>query len=69
MLPEKPWAYHGRGHNGNLVSPELDDELVFAAWLLCPDVEPSVQERRGPDGVSPEEGHQNDLRDGTPPSG
>ena len=34
--------------------------------VLCPDVESSVQERHGPVGVHPEEGHKNDPRDGTP---
>ena len=29
-------------------------------------VEPSAQERHGPVGVGPEEGHKNDLRDGAP---
>jgi len=33
---------------------------------LCPDVETSVQERCGPIGVSSEEGHNSDTRDGTP---
>ena len=32
--------------------------------VLCPDVESSVQERRGPVGEHPEEGHKNDPRDG-----
>ena len=35
--------------------------------VLCPDVESSVQERCGPVGVHPEEGHKNVPRDGTPP--
>ena len=29
--------------------------------VLCPDVESSVQERHGPIGVRPEEGHKSDL--------
>ena len=35
--------------------------------MLHPDVESSVQERHGPVGAHPEEGHKNDPRDGTPP--
>ena len=34
--------------------------------VLLPDVESSVQERCGPVGVHPEEGHKKDLRNGTP---
>ena len=34
--------------------------LVYCVWM-------SVQERHGPVGVCPEEGHRNDPRDGTPP--
>ena len=34
--------------------------------VLCPDGESSVQERHGPDGACPEEGHKNDPRDRTP---
>ena len=34
--------------------------------VLHPDVETSVQERCGLDGVCPEEGHKNGRRDGTP---
>ena len=30
-------------------------------------MESSVQDRHGPFGVHPEEGHKNDPRDGTPP--
>ena len=33
--------------------------------VLCPDVESSLQERHGSVGMCPEEGHQNDSRDGT----
>ena len=29
-------------------------------------LEPSAQERHGPAGVGPEDGHKNDQRDGTP---
>ena len=35
--------------------------------VLHPDVKSSVQERHGAVGVHPEEGHQNDPRDGTAP--
>lgn len=35
--------------------------------VLCPDVEPSTQERFGPPGVYPEECHKNDTKDRTPP--
>ena len=34
--------------------------------VLCPDVESSVQKRRGPVGAHPEEGHKNDLWNRTP---
>ena len=34
--------------------------------VLCPDVKSSVQERCGPVGACPEEGHGNFPRDGTP---
>ena len=34
--------------------------------VLHPDVESSVQERHGPVGACPEEGHKNDPRDGKP---
>jgi len=34
--------------------------------VLRPALEPSAQGRHGPAGVSPEEGHNNDQRDGTP---
>ena len=33
---------------------------------LCLDVESSVQERHGPDGLCPEQGHKNDARDEKP---
>ena len=35
--------------------------------VLCAYVEPSVQERCGPIGAHPEDGHKNDPKDGTPP--
>jgi len=35
------------------------------AGVLRPDVESAVQERHGPVGACPEEGHKNDPRDGT----
>ena len=34
--------------------------------VLCPDVDSSVKERHGPDGVHPEEDNKNDPRDETP---
>ena len=34
--------------------------------VLCPDVQSSIQERYGPVGAHPEEGHENDTRHGTP---
>ena len=34
--------------------------------VVCPDMESSVQEMHESVGVHPEEGHRNDMRDGTP---
>ncbi|PKU39393.1 rna-directed dna polymerase from mobile element jockey- hypothetical protein [Limosa lapponica baueri] len=34
--------------------------------LLCPALESSAQERHGPVGVGPEEGHKNNQQDGAP---
>ena len=34
--------------------------------VLCPDMESSVQERRGAAGAQPEDGHKYEPRDGTP---
>ena len=39
-----------------LIRPQLES-------YLCPDMESSVQERHGPIGVCPEEGHRNAPRD------
>jgi len=33
---------------------------------MCPDLKPSAQESHGPVGMSPEEGHKDDQKDGTP---
>ena len=40
--------------------------LCALLGVLHPDVESSVQERNGPAGAHPEEGHRNDPRNGTP---
>lgn len=55
---------HGQnGEGGDPASLLCADES--SPGVLCPDVEYSVQERYGPVGVHPEEGHRNDSRDGT----
>jgi len=39
---------------------------VTPARVLRPALQPSAQERHGPGGVGPEEGHKNDQRAGAP---
>ncbi len=49
------------------VTLPLYSELVRPqSGVLSSDMESSVQERHGPVGSCPEEGHKNDPRDGTP---
>jgi len=45
-----------------VILPLCSDEIL--PGVLCPALEPSVQERHGPVGVGPEEGDKNDLRAG-----
>ena len=69
--PRKPtgsWE-HPKQHS------QQGEEGICPSALCCetspgalrPDGECSAQERHGAAGAHPEEGHQNDLRDGTPP--
>lgn len=49
-----------------------DSALLLCAgealtWSTASEVESSVQERHGPVGAHPEEGHKHDLRSGRPP--
>ena len=45
----------------------MTQQCVLTPGVLCPAlVEPSAQERHGPVGVGPQEGHRNDPRDGEP---
>ena len=73
MLVDGSWT-----QASNVPSQPREPTVSWAgdpAPLLCetspevvhPDVESSVQKRRGAVGACPEEGHKNDLRDGTSP--
>mgnify|MGYP001860403718 FL=1 len=74
MCPHSPESqpYHGllqkkhcqKAERGDLVPLLCTGEA--SPGILHPDVESSVQERRGPVGVHPEESHKNDPKDGTP---
>ena len=55
-----------RGKQGEEGPAPLLCTAEASPGVLHPDVESSVQERHGPDGVHPEEGHKNDLWNGTP---
>ena len=56
---------HGQQGEGDDPAPLLCAGEA-SPGALHPHVEFSVQERHGPVGAQPEEGHQNDPRDGTP---
>lgn len=56
---------HGQQVEGHDPAPLLYTGKA-SPGILCLEVEFSVQERHGPVGVHPEEGHRNDPRDGTP---
>ena len=56
---------HGQQGEGDDPIPLLCSNEA-SPGVLSPDVESSVQERRGPVGARPEEGHRNDPRGGTP---
>ena len=56
---------HGQQVKGEDSAPPLCSGETLPG-VLCPALEPSAQERHGPVGVGPEEGHKNDLRAGTP---
>ena len=64
LYPELHAKQHGQKSVGDpallLCTGETSPEV------LCPDGESSVQERRRPVGVHPEEGQKNDPGDGTP---
>ena len=56
---------HGQQVEGGDPAPLLCAGEASPA-VLHPDVESSAQERHGPVGACPEEGHKNDPRDGIP---
>ena len=72
MCPHSPENQSCPELHQNQYGEEGDPALLFCTCeaslgVLHLDVESSVQERHGPVGAHPEEGHKNDPRDGTPP--
>jgi len=71
LQPRKPavsWAHPklcGQQGEGRVCLSALCCET--SPGVLHPDVGSSARERHGPVGLHPEEGHKNDLSDGTPP--
>jgi len=56
---------HGQQVEGGDPAPLLCSGDT-SCGVLCPDVKSSLEERCGPVGAHPDEGHKNDPRDGTP---
>ena len=52
---------HGQQVEGGDLAPLLRSGETLPG-VLCPALEPSAQDRHGPVGEGPEEGHKNDLR-------